>query len=170
MKKIVKPLLASGICVATVFGVNFAQSGHSHEVVQASEIPYYQFNGYTGNQSSFILDNAFVNAVRSGHVTFNTTSVDNEHSANQGKEVTYAYDQKFYKVSGNVASSVEFPIAEGQVTVDDLIDHYGEDYRYQPAHTDAADESDDGMYSFNFDKHNITFTVYHNHVIKVTIG
>lgn len=68
--------------------------------------------------------------MKAGNVTFKDIKVNSKYDS--GSESKVIYDQKFEKVNGNKANSVEFEIAEDAVSLQDMRVQFGQNFEYQP--------------------------------------
>lgn len=158
MKNISKITLASSIAFSSVLGLSFVNSGDSHIEAEAAQTPYYNYEGYAGNDSSFLLDKEFMNGIKYNNLTFNGIKVTD----NTGNDRLTKYDQSFSGVSENhkSANSVDFNVKD-QLTVQQLKNAYDSSLIKMKTHENSNDiyvyrpNNDIGV-MFNTNNDNVT--------------
>lgn len=122
MKNISKITLASSIAFSSILSLNFVNSGDSHIEAETAQTPCYNYEGYAGNDSSFLLDKEFMNGIKFNDLTFNGIKV----TSNTGNDSLTKYNQSFSEVSENHKSAnlVDFNVKD-KLTVQQLKNAYG---------------------------------------------
>ncbi|WP_436862464.1 immunodominant staphylococcal antigen IsaB family protein [Staphylococcus caeli] len=109
MNKIAKTFVAGSIVLGTALGVSVSNVDVSQNETQAATTPYYHYDGYAGNNPSFLLNGQFKNGVKYNNVTFNGVKIS---SKTTGNTTIKKYDQAFsgYSKKHKTASNVNIPI------------------------------------------------------------
>ena len=71
MNTLSKSLLTGTLAVGVTLGLCVGVEEPLHHEVHAATQPYYNYHGYAGNHTSFVLSNQFKEAVKANNVTFN---------------------------------------------------------------------------------------------------
>ncbi|KRG09305.1 immunodominant staphylococcal antigen IsaB family protein [Staphylococcus sp. NAM3COL9] len=169
MNKFAKTFVACSVVFGTTVGLSIANENISQSEAQAETTqPYYDYHGYTAKGGDFVLDQSFYNGLKAGNVTFNDIKVNSKYDS--GSESKVIYDQKFEKVNGNKANSVEFDIAEDAVSLQDMRVQFGQNFEYQPTlHGDKVNSSD-GSYGYEVGEGYIVFHMNDGYVTSATVS
>ncbi|MCG3402444.1 hypothetical protein K0017_08975 [Staphylococcus massiliensis] len=163
MKKLTKIVAATGITFSTLLasGVGISQEAQAQE--EEAVTPWYEYNGYVENNASFVVDPDFVRAAKYNNITFNGYKVNLQDAESDGNIVSkQVYDQDFAFVDeDNRPDKTTFRVAPGQLTKEDIINAYGEDYEFHPDNPGPGGEisKDNGDYAYNFNGNQIKFAV-----------
>ncbi|CAL29329.1 immunodominant staphylococcal antigen IsaB family protein [Staphylococcus carnosus] len=165
MKKVIA---ATGVTLtlalsASVLPANNDAGNEAHAATQ----PYYNYTGYTANDSSFFVDPNFVRAVKYHNVTFNGYKIQGQHQAvpNSTKNIQ-VYDQLIaINKETNNAVSASFPINQGQISREAIENAYGTDYEF----ASEKNSKDTGMMTYEFDGSTVNIEIYHNMADSATI-
>lgn len=153
MHEIVKVLASTGIAASVVTGASAVSNNNevnaAETEAETQDSYYYNYEGDTGyDDGSFLLDENFKKTlIHDGEMNFNGYNI--EASANDYKEhaskadsveEVSAYDQKFTVYDGGTtATHMSFPIQEGQLSIEDVIAVYGDNYEVEPGNDGAYD-------------------------------
>lgn len=123
MNKIPKTFVAGSIVLGTALGVSVSNVDVSQNEAQAATTPYYHYDGYAGNNPSFLLNGQFKNGVKYNNVTFNGVKIS---SKTTGNTTIKKYDQTFsgYSKKHKTTSNVNIPIT-GNLTYSQVKKAYG---------------------------------------------
>lgn len=125
MNKIAKTFVAGSIVLGTALGVSVSNVDVSQNEAQAAKTPYYHYDGYAGNNSSFLLNGQFKNGVKYNNITFNGVKISSKTIENTVPTFK-KYDQTFtsYSKKHKTASNVSIPIT-GNLTYSQVKKAYG---------------------------------------------
>ena len=117
MKKITKVCIATTIAFSTLLGASVTGALVQQPTVHAATSSYYNYDGYAGQNASFVLDKHFKNAIKAENVKFNGIKIK---STTSNKSVL-KYDHYFRNVSkdGKTASLLDMEV-KGQLSLTQL--------------------------------------------------
>lgn len=150
---LLKALTSAGVAASLVVGTDAVSPEDEENTAEASETEsqdhHYDYEGDTGyGDGSFILDPDFKKTLETdGNLNFNgynieASEADYVESVIEGDfvEVKDVYDQEItvHDNSSN-ATKVDFPIQNGELPIEDVVDEYGEGYEVHPGHDGTYD-------------------------------
>lgn len=182
MQKLVRVLASAGIAATVVTGLQIDNDTNSNNTIQAAEKESnntnYKYQGDTGfGDGQFLINDTFVKTLEEdGTLAFNgheidASKADYENVKDEQSEFVEEHDQKF-TVRGDSVTKVVFPIKDEQITIDEIIEVYGDDYELRENKNKSYDtyvftlgEQDD-----DDEKNVIAFNVEDEYVKQTVIG
>lgn len=172
MKKFAKAMVVGGITLGTVLGFNVTEhngvSNEAHAQTQTSQGYHYNYHGYTKSGGDFVLNHNFYHALKAGNVTFNGIKVNSQYQ--NGISTKTMYDQTFNQVKGHKAGMVDFNIAPKKVSLKQVKQVYGDNYKYQQPMSKKQTDKTEGLYGYTVGKGHITFHVTNGYVNHVSVS
>ena len=165
MKKITKVCVATTIAFSTLLDASVTGALVQQPTAHAATSSYYNYDGYAGQNASFVLDKHFKNAVKAENVTFNGIKLKATTSSKNVKK----YDQYFRNVSkdGKTASLLDLNVT-GKMTLDQLNKTYGKDL--QKVNNQKHNTTGIYFYQPNSKGMTVWFDVDNGKVDRVVIG
>lgn len=150
---LLKALTSAGVAASLVVGTDAVNGEDEENTAEAAETESqdydYRYEGDTGyGDGSFILDPDFKKTLETdGNLYFNgynieASEADYIESVKEGDfvEVKEVYDQEItLHDNSNNSTKVDFPIQNGELPIEDVVDVYGEDYEVHPGHDGTYD-------------------------------
>ncbi|MBE5665873.1 hypothetical protein HU002_02885 [Staphylococcus sp. SS251] len=175
MKKSTKTFISSMLAVGTVFGIGASVETPQVKEAHAATTPYYSYQGYAGNDPSFVLNQQFITSLQYDNFKINGYKISSTTGKNlaglvPGSKTVTKYDQEFNMVNkeGTQADIVSFKV-RGNLTVKQLKNAYGKKLRKLPGGSQTNSNSG-YAYSPNDKHYGIYFDVKNDKVTQITIG
>lgn len=126
MKKITKVCVATTIAFSTLLDASVTDALVQQPTAHAATSSYYNYDGYAGQNASFVLDKHFKNAIKAENVKFNGIKIK---STTSNKSVL-KYDRYFRNVSkdGKTASLLDMEV-KGQLSLTQLKKYIVKSYK-----------------------------------------
>lgn len=174
MKNVARVFTSAFLGMAVLLDITVALDQGSGKEAQASETdtytePWYDYQGNTGYDGSFILDEDFINAVEHQNFSINGYEIDGSQEAfyEHGENYTPVRmnNQSVLQYDEGEALGVSFPVNPGEVSVEQLTEAYGE------AENIESDELNDiAFYTYSIGDQNIQFMTRDGFVTEVRYG
>lgn len=181
---LLKALTSAGVAASLVVGTDAVNNEKYANTAEASETQSqnYNYKGDTGHgDGSFILDSDFKKTLETdGDLNFNGYNIKaserdyiESSEDSDSVEIKEVYDQEFtLHEDSNNSTKINFPIQPGELTIEDVIDTYGDDYEVHPGHDGTydtyvyllGDQKDDT------EKNELALKVEDGHVTQGIIG
>lgn len=165
MKKTTKVFVATTVAFSTLLGASATGALVQQPDAHAATTAYYNYNGYAGQNASFVLDKNFKNAVKAENVKFNGIKI----KATTSNKSAMKYDQYFRNVSkdGKTASLLDMEV-KGQLSLAQLKKVYGKDLQK----IDNGKNDTTGIYYYQPKQNGMTvwFDVNKGKVDRVVLG
>ncbi|HCG75925.1 hypothetical protein WL278_09590 [Staphylococcus caprae] len=171
MNRTTKVIVSSILAAGTVFGIGVSAEMPQVKEAHAAVTPYYTYQGYAGNNASFVLNQQFITSLKYDNFTMNGIKIPyttGKTSVNKYKGTVKKYDQSFSGVNTKKtrAGKVDFNVSS-YVSVKQLKQAYGKSLRKLPSTNNGTKMY---AYSPNNKHYGIAFTTKNNKVTHITIG
>ncbi|WP_020008135.1 immunodominant staphylococcal antigen IsaB family protein [Salinicoccus albus] len=174
MKHLTRVFTSALLGITVMLGVTVALDQGSGNEAKANETgtytePWYDYQGNTGHDGSFILNEDFINAVENQNFTINGYEIDGSQDTFEAHSENYTPlrtgDQHILKYDDGEALGVSFPVESGEVSQAQLFNAYGE-----PENTESDPLNDIAFYTYSIGDQNIQFMTRDGFVTEVRYG
>ncbi|TDL96633.1 immunodominant staphylococcal antigen IsaB family protein [Macrococcus carouselicus] len=109
-------MIGAGMIASTIVAGTVVAEQPAHAKTATAQKPYYNYNGYTQYDGTFVTNKYFVSALKNENFTLNGYKVASDAEVGGEGQKSKVYDTTIVKDNRGKVSTIEFPVKKGTVS------------------------------------------------------